>query len=300
MQNLTRIAPTPSGFIHTGNALNFILTYVLARHINAKIELRIDDIDQNRSKDIYIEDIFETLKWLRLDWDLGARDKDDFLKNYSFIHKQKILFETILSLWHKNPDIFYACKCSKKKINGVYRGDCIKSKLELEKGKTALKLHVNNNTDVMLKDKCVDIYNTFGDITLWRKEDFCSYQFASLFSDEEHKTSLIVRGDDLFNSTALQLYMAQLFGFKNFLKATFVHHILIFDKNGLKLSKSNGSDALVSWRKGGKKPNELFQKTAQMIGVKEFYHVNTKEDLLTCKDELEMFLRINGQKLNFV
>ncbi|MDR1284582.1 MAG: hypothetical protein LBJ88_00070 [Campylobacteraceae bacterium] len=298
MLNLTRIAPTPSGFIHAGNALNFILIYTLARHTNAKIELKIDDIDQNRSKDIYIEDIFETLKWLRLDWDLGACNKNDFLKNYSFAHKQKILFKVILSLWRKNPDIFYACKCSRKGINGIYHGDCIKLNLELEKEKTALKLHVDNDSNIILRNRYVNIYSAFGDITLWQKEDFCSYQFASLFLDEDHKTSLIVRGDDLFNSTALQLYMARLFGFENFLQTTFIHHMLIFDSNGSKLSKSNGSNSLASWRKNGKKPNELFQKAAQIIGVKEFWQVNTKEDILTCKDELDMFLRTNGQKVS--
>ncbi|MDR0407981.1 MAG: hypothetical protein LBH45_03575 [Campylobacteraceae bacterium] len=298
MCNLTRIAPTPSGFIHTGNAINFILTYALARHTNAKIELRIDDIDQNRSKDIYIEDIFETLEWLRLDWDLGAIDKNDFLKNYSFINKQKTLFEAISSLWHKNPDIFYICKCSRKKIGGIYHGDCIKSKLKLKKGESALRLHIDKNTGITLGNKYIDLYSIFGDIALWQKEDFCSYQFASLFADEKHKTNLIVRGDDLFNSTALQLYMARLFGFENFLKTTFVHHALIFDKSGLKLSKSNSSSALLSWRKNGKKPNELFQKAAQMMGVREFWKINTKEDILACGNELELFLKTNGQRLN--
>jgi glutamyl-tRNA synthetase len=300
MQNLTRIAPTPSGFIHIGNAVNFILTYALARHMNAAVELRIDDIDLNRSKDKYIEDIFETMKWLGLDWDFGARNKNEFLKNYSFAHKQNTFLDTILSLRRKKPDIFYACKCSRKKFTGIYHGDCMKFGLELKKGETALKLHIDKETKVTLGNKSIDIYDKFGDITLYQKEGFCSYQFASLFTDEERKTNLIIRGDDLFASSALQLYMAQIMGFENFSKTTFVHHALIFDKNGLKLSKSNGSNALASWRKEGKNPNKLFQIAAKIIGIKEFWEINTKEELLTCKDNLEIFFKLNGQKLSII
>jgi glutamyl-tRNA synthetase len=67
----TRLAPTPSGYLHEGNALNFLLIHHLKEKLQAKIVLRIDDLDQDRVRDHYIEDIFETLKWMGIEPDEG-------------------------------------------------------------------------------------------------------------------------------------------------------------------------------------------------------------------------------------
>jgi glutamyl-tRNA synthetase len=285
---IARIAPTPSGFIHTGNAINFILTYVIARHLNATLRLRIDDFDKLRSKKVFIDDIFETLKWLELEYDHGAKDNDDFLKNFSCNHEN--LFKELNILHEKFPEFFYACKCSRKNIKGIYHGKCKNFGLKLQKGQTSLRLHVKPNSFVKLGNFNIDLYETVGDIIIWQKEGFCSYQLASLLDDEKNGVNLLVRGEDLLNSSAIQLLMANLFGFKKFPKATFIHHPLIFDENGKKLSKSLNSYALYQWRKDGKKPHELFQETAKMIGVREFWQINTKDELLSCNDELETFL----------
>ena len=63
-QFATRIAPTPSGYLHVGNALNFILTWWIAKHYDAKLFLRIDDADHTRCRDEFLDDIFEGLEWL--------------------------------------------------------------------------------------------------------------------------------------------------------------------------------------------------------------------------------------------
>lgn len=293
---ITRIAPTPSGFIHAGNALNFILTYIIAKHLNATLRLRIDDIDKLRSKKVFIDDIFETLKWLGLEYDYGAKDSDDFLKNYSY--NNEVLFEELNNLHKKFPMLFYACKCSRKDIKGIYHGNCKELKLKLQKDKTSLRLHIKQNSYVWLGDFCIELFENIGDIILWQKDGFCSYQLASLLDDEKNGVNLLVRGEDLLNSSAIQLFMANLFGFKNFSKAIFIHHPLMLDQNGKKLSKSLNSHALYQWRKNNKKPYELFQKTAEIIGVKESWQINTKEELLACKDELEAFFRLNSQKLD--
>ncbi|NJL14359.1 MAG: hypothetical protein HC913_16005 [Microscillaceae bacterium] len=78
----TRFAPTPSGFLHEGNAFSFVLTWLAARHFGGKIHLRIDDLDQTRCRPEYVEDIFRSLDWLGLDWDSGPQGVDDFLKTF--------------------------------------------------------------------------------------------------------------------------------------------------------------------------------------------------------------------------
>src|SRR5580698_8544901 len=70
----TRIAPTPSGFLHLGNVLSFALTAGLARRSGASILLRIDDLDRERVSREYVEDIFDALNFLGIPWDEGPRN----------------------------------------------------------------------------------------------------------------------------------------------------------------------------------------------------------------------------------
>ncbi|MDR2789887.1 MAG: hypothetical protein LBB59_02795 [Campylobacteraceae bacterium] len=281
---LTRIAPTPSGYIHAGNALNFTLTHILAKHIGAKIELRIDDIDQNRAKKEYIDDIFKMLQKLELVWDAGAKNSDDFLQNYSFSKKQERFSAKLNALMEANPNDFYVCKCPRNK---PCNGGCGAFGLKLEKNKTALKLRIKSGAAVKLGKKTVNLSKTMGDVVLWQKEGFASYQLSSLFSDEERGVNFIVRGFDLFNSSALQLYMAELFGFENFLKTTFVHHPLILDEKGGKLSKTKGSSS--AFLNG-----EILQNSAEIFGIKEFQAVKSKADILSFKNELDAYLNEHG------
>ncbi|MCY4495585.1 MAG: glutamate--tRNA ligase family protein, partial [Acidimicrobiaceae bacterium] len=75
---VTRIAPTPSGFLHLGNVYNFILTWWWARSQNGKLILRIDDADTSRLRVEYVEDIFVTLEWLGMDIDQGPSGVEQF------------------------------------------------------------------------------------------------------------------------------------------------------------------------------------------------------------------------------
>src|SRR5580704_15637290 len=79
----SRIAPTPSGYLHIGNALNFVMTWLWVRKEGGQLRLRIDDSDTTRSKPEFIEDIFRTLDWLGMDWDEGPQTPDEQQRIYS-------------------------------------------------------------------------------------------------------------------------------------------------------------------------------------------------------------------------
>lgn len=81
--NLTRIAPTPSGFLHLGNAFSFLKTKALAQKHNAKILLRIDDLDRERYRPEYVQDIFDTLDFLEIKIDLGPKNLQEFESEWS-------------------------------------------------------------------------------------------------------------------------------------------------------------------------------------------------------------------------
>jgi glutamyl-tRNA synthetase len=74
----TRIAPTPSGFLHAGNAFNFLQTAALAKQSGARVLLRIDDMDRDRYRPAYVNDIFETLDFLGIHWQEGPKQINDF------------------------------------------------------------------------------------------------------------------------------------------------------------------------------------------------------------------------------
>ncbi|MDZ7877442.1 MAG: glutamate--tRNA ligase family protein [Saprospiraceae bacterium] len=123
----TRIAPTPSGFLHIGNGASFVATWALARACGGTVLLRIDDLDAERMRLEYVEDIFRTLDWLGLDWDEGAFSVEDFSKNWSQ-HLRLEAYQKALKELQQTGDL-YACTCSRKDIrvastNGLYPNTC--------------------------------------------------------------------------------------------------------------------------------------------------------------------------------
>src|ERR1700755_812419 len=107
----TRIAPTPSGFLHLGNAYSFALTAALAEKYGAKILLRIDDLDRERVQKEYVQDIFDTLNFLELPWDEGPRNVMELERDWSQIHRMG-LYKEALDLLREEGDLF-ACNCSR-------------------------------------------------------------------------------------------------------------------------------------------------------------------------------------------
>ena len=96
--NKTRIAPTPSGFLHLGNVLSFGITAALARKHGAKILLRIDDLDRTRINKQYVQDIFDTLNFLEIPWDEGPRNIKEYEDSYSQLHRMGVYQEALEQL----------------------------------------------------------------------------------------------------------------------------------------------------------------------------------------------------------
>src|ERR1700741_1011573 len=112
---LTRIAPTPSGFLHIGNVMSFLITQQLAKEQGAKILLRIDDMDQDRMEEKYLQDIFETLHFMEIGWEEGPKDAEDFKKNFSQRSRMHLYNSALEEL--KNNKRLYACICSRQQLS---------------------------------------------------------------------------------------------------------------------------------------------------------------------------------------
>ena len=291
----SRLAPTPSGFLHVGNAFSFILTWLLVRKTGGTLLLRIDDLDSDRVRPEYIADIFENLDWLGLDWDRGPQTPDEFVQAFSQKHRLD-LYYSVLHRLRTETGLVYGCDCSRTKIqsvsvNGLYPGICRNKKLSLNAPEIAWRIHVPENTRIMpnelrsspIANRTYLLDALMGDFVIRRKDGVPAYQVASLADDLHFGINAVVRGVDLHTSTAAQLWLAQLLDATAFAQATFYHHPLITDSHGQKLSKSAGATSLRAMREVLPSPQILFQNMAQNLGLPH-RHVSKAEDLLQVFD----------------
>jgi glutamyl/glutaminyl-tRNA synthetase len=269
----TRLAPTPSGYLHTGNALNFLLTERLARSNGARVLLRIDDLDAERVRPEYLEDIFRSLEWLGIVWDEGPSGPDDFQANWS---QQLRLpqYHTLLGSL-RDQGVLYACDCSRSALrnlasDGRYTGTCRDRGLELDAPDVAWRLNIGDAPVMQVPELWgmtipVDLVHAMGDPVLRQRNGRPAYQLASLADDVQYGITFIVRGMDLLPSSACQLHIARLLGLSTFEQVRFLHHPLITDEAGQKLSKSAGATSLKAMREAGVEPSVLHAQADRML-----------------------------------
>ena len=230
---VSRIAPTPSGYLHAGNAYNFILTYLLTRSLDGVLHLRIDDYDLGRYRREFVQNIFDVLEFLGLYYDKGAKSIDDFERNFSFKTRAKRYENALEKL-----DEIYICECTRASKdayeNGIYTKICKDKKLNFIKDKTAIRLSVDENDELGRQ-----VAAQMGDFVIYKKDFTPAYNFASVIDDEDMGVNLVVRGEDLLPCTLAQRYLAKRLNF-SFLNAKFIHHKLLLEGTK-KLSKSSKS-----------------------------------------------------------
>lgn len=261
----TRIAPTPSGFVHAGNALNFLIAHQLAREEGGTLLLRIDDLDTERMRPAYVQDIFDSLNWLGIIWDEGPNDVDDFHRNWSQTlrtEEANALLTTLKVAGH-----LYACTCSRRIVDHCA---CSSANIRFDLPNTAWRLRVPEPCPVKIQgwptgETQVDLHAVLKDPILRLRNGSPAYQIASLADDIRFGMTLVVRGEDLLPSTACQLYTAELLGLDTFHHTRFFHHSLIADGNGTKLSKSEGASSLRGMRLAGVSADQLRSQAASML-----------------------------------
>jgi len=255
---ISRMAPTPSGYLHLGNVLNFVLTWWSVKVKQGVLWLRIDDVDDSRVRPEFIEDIFSTLDWLGFDWQRGPSSPREFQQHFSQQRRQQIYWQQLEKLKDR-----FTCRCSRKDISalsslGLYAGTCRDQNYEFQAKQNTLRL----------KTPPGELYDLMSDFIIWRKDNMASYQLASVVDDEEFQINTIIRGQDLWASTMAQKHLAKQLGFSSFLKADIYHHALISDHLGEKLSKSIPSHSLHSLREAGTSSAAVLQNIAFHLGYK--------------------------------
>jgi glutamyl-tRNA synthetase len=261
----TRMAPTPSGYLHAGNGAAFVLAWRLARESGGKLLLRIDDLDAERIRPAFVEDVFATLQWLGVDWDEGPRSSGDLALWTQ--HRRLGNYHTLLQEL-RTANLVYACSCTRKEVaeRGCaveYDGLCRKRNLSLDAADVVwrLRLPEHGRMDMRMwpRGAVQRMALDLPDPVVRQRTVRPAYQIASLADDLYFGVDTVVRGMDLLHSSLLQLFMAEKLGYTAFTQAVFLHHPLLVGPTGEKLSKSAGAASLKDRRESGRGPQEVLE-----------------------------------------
>lgn len=269
MSGIIRFAPSPTGFLHEGHLLSALYVWAAAKKWHLKVHLRIEDHDKSRARPIYIKGIYEDLSWFGFHYD-----------SESIQSKRENIYKTALEKLIKQ-NLIYPCYCSRKQLEIenpksktgeiIYQGKCLHTTnfdsnlLEiLQKKENHKKPH---NLRFIVPDKVIHWHderlgdfdenpkNQCGDFPVRDRDNQWTYQLSVCADDIEEGITHIVRGEDIRNSTARQIALMNALGKKN--PPIYLHHSLIFDNSGKKLSKRELAYSLKQDRDRGKTPEML-------------------------------------------
>lgn len=268
----TRLAPTPSGFLHLGNLLSFAITSAIAEREGTDVLLRIDDMDRERMEPEFVQDIFDSLTYLNIPYTEGPRVYESFREVYSQRHRLAAYNATLQKL--RDEGKVFACSCSRADVwraspDGSYPGTCKHRALSFDTPGITWRLHTDDTVLTVNSLYCGQISTPLPtimrDFVVRKKDGFPAYQLASLVDDIFYNVNIIVRGQDLWDSTLAQMYLAYVLGATSFKDARFFHHGLLYNAAGEKLSKSAGDTSLQYMRNHGATPADIYAAMAALL-----------------------------------
>jgi glutamyl-tRNA synthetase len=210
----------------------------------------------------FVADVFDSLRWLGIDWQEGPREAADHVRNFSQHGRSGRYLEQIDLL--KEQGDLYPCTCSRAEHrNG--RCPCRTKSLRFDDPRAAWRLRLPQDAEVRIidlfgRERWLRPAESMPDPVLRQRAELGArpaYQIASLIDDADHGITHIIRGGDLLPSSVCQLYLAERLGLVSFQQAVFLHHPLITDGAGAKLSKSAGAASLKAMRAKGQGPGGL-------------------------------------------
>ncbi|RLA06416.1 MAG: tRNA glutamyl-Q(34) synthetase GluQRS [Gammaproteobacteria bacterium] len=238
---ITRFAPTPSGFLHIGNIVAAMISYLYIKKNNGKWLLRIDDLDYHRCRQNYLEFTLKSLEKLGFEHNSKIYYQSHYNEDYKFY----------LNLL-KQKNMLYGCDCTRPLIKQhsaqgehgyVYSGFC-KDKNITEKN-SALRIKSPDKmwqfNDLILGTQQQNIKQDLGDFVIKRKDGIMAYLFTNVIDDYNMKITHSIKGADLLFSVATQQFLKQIF---NFSSIKFAHFDLIKNNNNIKLSKSTSATGI--------------------------------------------------------
>ncbi|MEX2605992.1 MAG: glutamate--tRNA ligase family protein [Kiritimatiellia bacterium] len=262
-----RLAPTPTGDLHSGHARTFYHAWKRARDANGRLFLRMEDLDTGRCKPRFARGILEDLKRLGLNWD-GEPE-------YQSQHPERYLH-----IWRhlKDQGSIYPCTRSRKEIQSLprppqedeqdaepivppeWRPSPGAEKAYDRPGGVTWRFRVPDGevirfTDALCGEIALTAGRDFGDFSVWRRDNIPSYELSVVVDDIHQKITEVVRGRDLLTSTARQLLLYRALKTS---PPSWCHQPLVRDASGKRLSKRFHSRSVRSLLDAGTPLEDLF------------------------------------------
>lgn len=239
-EKMGRFAPSPTGRMHLGNVFSALLSWLSAKSKGGKWLLRIEDIDPQRSKQHYAETLMDDLEWLGLTWDEGPRVSGNDAMYYQ--SKRGDIYEQYLSRLKEKGLIYESYKTRAERLAVGAPQTVNQPVAPMEGQRPALMLRTTHDT-ITYEDghygmQRVNISEEIGDFIVRRRDGAWAYQLAVVVDDALMGVTEVVRGRDLLQSAAQQLYMAELLDLP---KMTYTHLPLLCNEAGQRLSKRDKS-----------------------------------------------------------
>ena len=262
-----RIAPSPSGNLHVGTARTALFNYLFAKKNNGKFVLRIEDTDAERTSQEYVDNIFDSLKALGLNWDEGP-DVGGNYGPYTQSERFDIYPKYIQELLDKG--FAYECFCTPEELEAekeeatankkayVYSKKCEnlteeeKAKLRAEGRKPAIRFNIAKaqkafhessilKFDDLVKGELQMDTNLIGDFVIMKSNGAPTYNYAVVIDDALMKITHVIRGEDHISNTYKQILIFEALGFE---VPRFGHLGMILAPDRSKLSKRHGATAV--------------------------------------------------------
>lgn len=276
---ITRFAPSPTGPLHLGHAYAARIAHDLARKAGGTFLLRIEDLDQSRSKPQWETAIFEDLRWLGLPWQGAVMRQSTRAQAY-----QQALAQL------QAHDLIYPCRCKRADIQAavsapqegqpihgpdglIYPGTCRGRRMEEAGPGDVLRLDMRKALTLIGSVKTLSFQelgpihegehifepdhflDRIGDVVLARRGMGSSYHLSVVVDDAAQGITLVTRGADLFEATPLHRVLQCLLGMQ---RPEYHHHALIRDEAGKRLAKRDDARALSAYRAAGVSPEALW------------------------------------------
>ncbi len=277
----TRFAPSPTGPLHLGHAYSAMLAHDMARREGGRFLLRIDDLDQSRSRPEWEAQLKGDLAWLGLTWPEPCRRQSDHLADYRAALDQLTA-----------QGFTYPCQCSRRDIAAaaaapqegaphfgpdglIYPGTCRNRPMSEAQPGDAIRLNIGKalghgplpgftetgpahaGQHLLTADY---LLTGIGDPVLARPHMGASYHLSVVVDDAAQRVTHVIRGQDLFTATFLHRFLQMLLGLPT---PEYHHHRLIRDEAGKRLAKRDDARAIARYRDDGITPDEI----RSMIGL---------------------------------
>ncbi|MBX9738019.1 MAG: hypothetical protein K2X32_13945 [Phycisphaerales bacterium] len=288
---ITRLAPSPTGALHLGNARTFLVNWALARRAGWRIVLRIEDLDGPRVKPEAIDGVRRTLEWLGMDWDIGPLIQSADPAPY--VNAMRSLAERGMA---------YPCELTRAEIEAAASAPQAIDSPALATGSASLASSPATGESVFPSSlrpsiagaptafteaatnwrfltpasrvvHFVDDFagpqsrcpaETIGDFVLWTKRAQASYQLAVVVDDARQGVTRVVRGDDLLDSAARQMLLYEALGLGT--PPRYLHLPLVVGPDGRRLAKRHGDTRVDTYRQRFVPPERLIGLIAHWCG----------------------------------